>query len=162
MLFWRSVCPSIWGWKAVLSRHLRHTNNRATNQDCDVNKEPRSETIEFGIPWCLMIEFRITSARPSAVRVFWTASQWTIFVRRSTMTRIESYLTPRQSLLGRSPVTKSIVKSFHLCEGIGRDRRLLYGVCGADLALIHTSHPFTYFSTSTLRVSQCYFRAISS
>ena len=78
------------------------------------------------------------------------------------MTRMESYPTSRQSQLSGSPVMKSIVMSFHLCEGIGRDWRLPYGLCRCDFDLMHTSHASTYFSTSTLIVSQWYFRVSNS
>src|SRR5579864_7406242 len=109
-----SVWPSVCGWKAVESLFLRPRDLVRAFQNCEVKIEPRSETIESGMPWRRITWCKNNCANSGAVVVLLQGARWHILVSLSTTTNRESYPLER----GRS-VTKSQDIPFHGPEGTG-------------------------------------------
>jgi len=113
----RSVCPSVRGWKAVLS--LRSIPNLpvVSFHRSEVNSVPLSVMISCGSLYSLTISFtkRLVNCRVS--RSFEHGMKWLILVSRSMTTSMVSYLSD----FGRS-VMKSIAIDSHGRSGASFDR----------------------------------------
>src|SRR5262245_28503083 len=84
-------------------------------QNWAVKMEPRSDTMESGRPCRRIMLSRNNLAKPGEEVDFKQGIMWDIFVRRSTNTRIESYLLET----GRS-MTRSYEMPFQRADGTGR------------------------------------------
>ena len=78
------------GWKAVERLVCEPTIWDKDFQNFEVNKVPRSEIIDFGMPWRRQIQSRKRVARPLALTVVVVGMKWVILVNRFTTTRIVS------------------------------------------------------------------------
>ena len=86
----RSVCPSVWGWKAVDIRGQLLSSPKNPLQVSKVNRESRSETISVGIPWCFHISRANMAIKTAAVFSF-SGTKWAILVNRSRTTHNSSH-----------------------------------------------------------------------
>ena len=86
----RSVCPSVWGWYAVEVDPLMPSRSNIAFRNLDTNCGPRSLITCFGVPWCFQTKFKNRSAVSGASTVLCVGARCTIFVRRSTVTKIAS------------------------------------------------------------------------
>jgi hypothetical protein len=122
MVFVRSVCPSISGWKAMLRRGSIFRELYRYFQKHEANYGPRSETIVSGSPCRQKMLQRNSSARPSASIAVEQGAKCLSLVRQSTTTQIASKLLE----LG-NPVTKSMEISRQGHSGIGKGWRTPHG-----------------------------------
>ncbi len=67
MLFCLSVCLSVCGWNAVLSRHSMRKEYMRFAHNREVKKDPRSDIIVEGTPCNRMTSRVMTSANSPAV-----------------------------------------------------------------------------------------------
>jgi len=81
----RSVCPSVWWWKAIDILGLMLDSHRNSCHVSEVNRESQSETMSMGSLWCFHISrAKITASRSTAVFFsFPRARKCAIFVNRS-------------------------------------------------------------------------------
>src|SRR3982074_622491 len=131
----RSVCPSVCGWNEVERRFLRSRDFESAVQNWEVKMDPRSETIESGMPWRRITSSKSICANSGAVVVFKQGTKWHIFVSLSTATNSESY--PLDT--GRS-VTKSQDIPFHGPEGTGSGASSPCLGCRGDLPRAQSEH----------------------
>src|SRR5271169_6948898 len=102
--------------------------------------DPRSETIESGMPWRRITWSRKILANSGAVVVLLQGTSWLILVRRSTTTKMESYPFD----MGRS-VTKSQDMPFQGPDRAGSGASSPCLRCRGVLPREHKSHVETYF-----------------
>ena len=117
-----SVCPSVWGWKAVDIRGRIPVTDRKSFQVWDVNLESRSDTISRGRPCRRHISCVKIRARSSAFFLSYSRGmKWAIFENWSMTTHNSVQLFDR----GRS-VIKSMVIDCHGAYGSSRGERSPY------------------------------------
>ena len=126
-----SVCPSVWGWKAVHIRGQIPVTARKPFQVLDVNLESRSETMSRGRPWRRQISCANICARSSAVFLFFSSGmKWAIFENQSITTHnsVQSFDRARS-------VMTSMVIDWHGAYGSSRGERSPYFLWCRDLSL---------------------------
>jgi len=116
MVLVRSVCPSVCGWKAVLSLRLIPNFPVVSFHRSEVNSVPLSEMISCCCPCSLTISLMKRLANCRASRFFEYGMKWLILVTRSMTTSMVS----SPSDFGRS-VMKSIAIDFHGRSGASFD-----------------------------------------
>ena len=126
-----SVCPSVWGWKAVHIRGQIPVTARKSFQVLDVNLESRSDTISRGRPWRLQISRANICARSSAFFLFPSSGmKWDIFKNRTITTHNSVQSFDRGRL-----VMKSMAIDCHGVYGSSRGERRPYLLWRRDLSL---------------------------
>jgi len=111
-----SVCPSVCGWKAVLSLRSIPNFPDVSFHRSEVNSVPLSVMISCGNPCSLTISLMKRFANCRASRFFEHGIKWLILVSRSMTTSMVSH----PSDFGRS-VMKSIAIDFHWRSGASFD-----------------------------------------
>jgi len=129
-----SICPSVCGWKAVLSLHSFPSFPLVSFHRPEVNIVPLSVMISCGSPPSLTISLIKILANCRASRSFEHGMKWLILVSRSMTTSMVSY----PSDFGRS-VMKSIAIDFHGRSGPSFDCSNPEGACRTTLVLGHVS-----------------------
>jgi hypothetical protein len=82
---------------------------------------PLSNTMDLGMPKSLIIRITNIYANCDISKVFHTGKYFAIFVKWSTIMSIASANFVTLSVLGESPVIRSMDISFHSFLGIGND-----------------------------------------
>ena len=80
-----SVCPLVWGWKALEGRSLMFSREHSCSQTTDMNRASLSEMMDRGNPWYLTIYRMNWSAVSTAVASFQVGMKCVILVARSVI-----------------------------------------------------------------------------
>ena len=115
-----SVCPLVWGWKALEGRSLMFSREHSCSQKTDMNRASLSEMMDRGNPWYLTIYRMNWSAVSTAVASFQVGMKWVILVARSVTVSTLSY-TRQSRVIRGNPTIQSIPIACHFCTG--RDTR---------------------------------------
>ena len=122
MPFILSVCPLVWGWKALEGRSLMFNREHNCSQKTDMNRASLSEMMDRGNPWYLTM-YRINwSAVSRAVASFHVVTKCVILVARFVTVSTLSY-TRQSRLIRGNPTIQSIPIACHFCTG--RDTRYM-------------------------------------
>jgi len=130
----RSVCPSVWGWKAVDILGRMPDSHRNSCHISEVKRESQSEMMYEGSPWCFQTSRAKMTARSAAI--FFSSlrgRKCAIFVNRSITTH--NWLHPSES---GSSVMKSIALDCQGAYGSSRGEESPYGWCRAALFFWHS------------------------
>ena len=145
----RSVCPSVYGWNAVLSLLSMPSSFVVSFHRSEVNRVPLSVMISCGSPCSRTISLMKRLANCRASRSFEHGMKWLILVSRSMTTSMVSY----PSDFGRS-VMKSIAMDFHGRSGASFDCNSPYGACRTTFIRWHVSQFLTKRLMSSLIFGQ--------
>jgi len=147
VLFILSVCPSVWGWKAVDKRWLVPRISRRAVMKRPVKRGSLSLTIALGRPWCFMTWLTYRRAVSSPVTCTVVGMRCVILDNLSTTTK--SAVCPL-FVFGRCMI-KSMVTTSHVCSGFGRGFSKPAGFCVELLLTWQEGQCFTYSVTSLRR-----------
>jgi len=143
----RSICPSIWGWKVDDNSIFMLNSSKNLFQNLDAKSwGPWSEMISSRKPWYQNTWSRINLAILSPIIDLLHGMKWTMFVKQSTTTNMES-----NKLESGKSMMKSMEIEDHGVEGMGNGWRSSYGWWWRFFAQTQTAqdptNSFTYFQS---------------